>query len=464
MADLDRLFQPRSVAVVGISSGSGKLGGRGWVKTLLELGFEGKIYPISSTVSECEGLRVYPSIEAVPDSIDHVVVSIPARFTPQLMEQCARKGVRFVQFFTAGFREVGDEGEALEKEIVKIANKGGTRIVGPNCMGVYCPGGRFSWRTDFPQESGGVALLSQSGWNVSEIVTLGEAREVRFSKVISYGNAADLNETDFLEYFTADQESKVITAYIEGVKDGRRFVQALRKATQAKPVVVLKGGRSQSGARATASHTAALAGMDEVWKSMLRQAGAIRVHNFDELLDVALAFLYLSKIERGSVALIGVGGGPGVIGADECEEVGLTLPPLPAEAMEAIRQFTPQEGTSQRNPIDSPFRQSYQQFRETIAIVASCREIASLIIHLPVVSIVRLLGEGQLTSATEAIIAAARDCVKPMTVVMRTSASPEAVKAMLKEQQALMAAGIPVYPTVRRAARAISSVLQYRLS
>lgn len=464
MADLDRLFHPRSVAVVGISSNSSKWGGGNWVNALLELGFEGRIYPISRSMSEFEGLRVYPSIEEVPDSIDLVVVSVPARSTPQLMEQCARKGVSFAQFFTAGFSEVGDKGSALEKEVVEIATSGGVRIVGPNCMGVYCPGSRFSWRVDFPREGGGIAFLSQSGLNAVRVVRLGAAREVRFSKLISYGNAADLNETDFLEYFAADQESRVIAAYIEGVKDGQRFTQALRKAAEVKPVIVFKGGRSRAGARAAASHTAALTGMSIIWESLLRQAGAIEVHSFDELVDVALAFLYLSAIEGSSVALIGMGGGAGVVGADECEEAGLTVPPLPEEVMDALRRFTPQEGTSLRNPVDSAFGQSRQQLQETIAIVASCHEIASLIIHLDVDTFLHFFGERELTNTTDAMIRAARDCVKPVIVVLRTSAFPEAVKAILEHQRVLVAAGIPVYPTIHRAAQAISRVLQHQRS
>lgn len=466
MPDLDRLFHPGSVAIVGISNDPNKWGGANWVKTLLELGFEGRIYPISPTMSEFKGLRVYRSIEEVPDSIDLVLISVPARFTPQLMEQCARKHVSFAQFFTAGFSEAGSEGATLEKKVVEIAAKGGVRILGPNCMGVYCPSSHFGWRLDFPRAGGAVAFLSQSGLNAVQVATLGAAREVRFSKVISYGNAADLNETDFIKYFADDPESRVITAYIEGVTDGQQFIQSLRKAAQIKPVVVLKGGRSKAGARATASHTAALAGTTTIWASALRQAGAIEVQSLDELLDVAMAFLCLPALEHSGVALIGAGGGPGVVGADECEDAGLTVPPLPEEAVEALRQFNPQEGTSLRNPVDSHFGfgQTRQQLQETMAIIGSCPEIASLIIHLGIDSILHFLGRRELANATNAIAEAARDCARPVTMVLRTSGLPEATKVILEEQRGLVAAGIPVYPTIRRAAQAISKILQYQHS
>ncbi len=461
MTNLNRLFYPRSVAVVGLSGEGGN-----WVNPLLELGFEGKIYPISRNVSELEGLRVYPGIEEVPDSIDVVIVRIPARSTPQLMEDCVRKGVGFVQLYTAGFGEVGGEGPALEKEVVEIAKRGGVRVLGPNCMGVYCPSSRFSWRADFPRESGGVAFLSQSGWNAVQLVMLGATREVRFSKMVSYGNAADLNEIDFLEYFAADKETKVIGAYIEGVRDGQQFFQALKKAAQVKPVIVLKGGHSQAGARAAASHTGALAGTGMIWESMLRQAGAIEVHALDELIDVALAFLCRPAIESGEVAVICTGGGLGVISADECEGAGLTIPPLPEKAVKALRRFIPQEGTGLRNPLDLPFRRDriIKQLQETMAIVSSCPEIASVIIYIEIDNVAYFLGKEIFTSATAAIVEAARDCGKPVIAVLGTGGFPETVKVILGQQRTLVAAGIPVYPGMRRAASAISRLLQYKQS
>ncbi|MFC1940421.1 acetate--CoA ligase family protein [Chloroflexota bacterium] len=459
MANLNRLFYPRSVAVVGLSGE-----GVNWVNPLVELGFEGKIYPISRTLSEVKGLRVYPSIEEVPDSIDLVIVRIPARSTPQLMEECVRKSVSFAHLYTAGFSEVGGEGPALEREVVDIAKRGGVRILGPNCMGVYCPGSRFSWRANFPPESGGVAFLSQSGWNATQLAMLGATREVRFSKVVSYGNAADLNETDFLEYFAADKETDIIGAYIEGVRDGQRFFQALKKAAQVKPVIVLKGGHSQAGARAATTHTGSLAGMGKIWESMLQQTGVIGVHAIDELIDVVLAFRCLPVIKSGDVAVICTGGGLGVISADECEGAGLTVPPLPEKAVKALRRFIPQEGTGLRNPLDLPFRpsQTIKQLQETLAVVAPCPEISSLIVYIEIDNLTYFRSKEIFTNTTATIVEAARDYGKPVIAVLGTGGFPETVKAILEQQRTLVAAGIPVYPSMRRAARAISRVLQYK--
>ena len=464
MPDLDRLFYPRSVAVVGVSKDPRTFGGRIWIKVLLELGFEGMLYPINPTMSEFNGLKVYSSIEDVPDSIDLVICSVPAESTPQLMEECVHKAVGFAQVFTAGFSELGSEGVALEKEFVRIAGKGGVRVVGPNCMGVYCPQSHFCWRSDFPRESGAVAFLSQSGFNAAQVAKIGAARELYFSKLISYGNAADLNETDFLEYFTTDPETKVITMYIEGVKDGQRFIKALREATRVKPVIVLKGGRSASGARAAISHTAALAGSTRIWESLFRQAGAVEVRSFEELIDTAMAFLCLPALGGANVALIGTGGGISVMGADQCEDAGLRIVPLPGKTEAALSTFSLGVGTSLKNPLDIPFEYNRQPLQQIIAMVASCTEIASIVIHLDVDAFLYVLDEGELTKCSNTIIAAARDCSKPIAVVLMTCGLPEAVKASLVQQRLLLAYGIPVYPTVARAARAISRVLQYQRS
>jgi acyl-CoA synthetase (NDP forming) len=462
MINLDCLFKPESVAVAGISPDPGKWSGGIWIKTLIQLGFAGRIYPVSKSMTEYEGLRVYPDIERVPDNIDLIVICIPARFTPQLMAQCVHKHVKFAQFFTAGFSEVDGHGAALEREVIEIAGRGGLRIVGPNCMGVYCPESRFSWRADFPPEPGVIAFSSQSGTSAVQMVRLAAARGLHFSKVISYGNGADLNEVDFLEYFLADDKSRVIAAYIEGVKDGRRLFQTLRRASQVKPVIVLKAGRSPAGARGALSHTGSMAGSSLVWESMIRQAGAISVGNFEELTDAALAFSCLSSVKGKGVALIGCGGGTGIIGADECEEVGLTLPSLPENAIQALSQFIPREGTGIHNPIDLPWGQTLQQFRETLAIIGSCPDISSLIVHYEVDIFWHIFGGRELEKMIEALISAARDCTKPVIAVLVTSGFPEAASAIQAQQHILLKAGIPVYPTVRRAAWVVSQVSQHR--
>ncbi|MDY6911991.1 MAG: CoA-binding protein, partial [Chloroflexota bacterium] len=248
-SELDYLFNPRSIAVVGLSSDPDKVTGMKWVTSMQEMGFKGALYPVSSSFNEINGLKVYSSLTDIPDEVDLVIGCVPARYAPQLVEDCVTKKVKFLQFFTAGFSETGDvDGVVLEQKITEIAGRGNLRIVGPNCMGVYSPRHCISWRSDFPTESGPVAVISQSGMNAVKMVNTGKVRGVRFSNLISYGNAVDLNEVDFLNYFAADSESKVIVVYIEGVKNAPQFLDALRNAAITKPVIVLKGG---SGIAAT---------------------------------------------------------------------------------------------------------------------------------------------------------------------------------------------------------------------
>jgi len=261
---LEFLFHPRSVAFVGITTAHPEH----WTRTFLEgfLEFEGAIYLVNPRGGEIKGLKVYPSLGDIPDTIDCVIGLVPARVVPGLVEECAGKGVRAVYFCTAGFSEIGEEeGTRLEAELAEVARRKRIRVLGPNCMGIYCPNSRMSYSPLFPKESGPVGFISQSGGNSIYLVRQAAARGVRFSKVISYGNACDLNESDFLEYLTTDADTKIIAVYIEGVKDGRRFRQALEKAAKEKVVVLLKGGITEGGARAVAGHTAALAGSEITW-------------------------------------------------------------------------------------------------------------------------------------------------------------------------------------------------------
>ena len=461
MTDLERLFYPRSVAVVGLSNDSGSFSGRNWIDNLLQLRFKGQIYPVSRTIKEYRGLKVYQTITEIPGDIDLIIISVPVQYTTQTMDQCVQKAAGFAQIYTAGFSEIGERGAAIEKEITEIAKKGGVRIVGPNCMGVYCPDGNISWRTDFPSESGEVALLSQSGFNAVNIINLAASREVRFTKVVSYGNAADLNETDFIDYFAGDPESKVIGIYVEGIRSGVSFVEALRKMARIKPVIVLKGGYTQAGARAAQSHTASLTTSTDIWKSMLLQVGAVEALDLTEFVDTTLAFLHLPPIKTKGVALIGSGGGTGVLGADACEKAGLTVPPLPTDIINTLSQFIPEYGTSVKNPIDLPFAITAQHFLETINAAASYDDFASLIIHFDVDTILLFSGETRLIEMLDVVVSAALDCDKPVVVVLRASTSPEGAKIISEWQHILVSNNVPVFPTIDQAAKAISNVINY---
>jgi acyl-CoA synthetase (NDP forming) len=283
-ASLDDIFHPRSVAIAGVSTQQpGFAGvGVGFLLSLMELGFPA-VYPVNPKYQEIEGLRCYRSVLDIDGPVDHVISSVPARIVPQLVEDCIAKGVRSVHFFTAGFRETGDDEMAdLEAQVVGRLTGADIRVFGPNCMGLYVPESKLAFMPGFPVESGPVGFISQSGGNAGEMVYTAAARGIRFSKVVSYGNASDIDESELLSYLATDTQTDVICAYIEGVKDGRRFFQALRQAASAKPAVVLKGGRTSAGSRAVMSHTASLAGSLEVFDSLCRQVNAVRVNSVEE--------------------------------------------------------------------------------------------------------------------------------------------------------------------------------------
>ena len=331
---LDFLFHPRSVAVVGISRKRREWNaGKMFLDIYRRSGFSGAVYPVSRSGGEIKGLKCYPSLADVPGPVDYVISSIPATGVLQLMDDAAAKGVRCIHFFTAGFRETGEEDRVeLESQVLEKARRAGIRLIGPNCMGLYCPSSGLSFHHGFPREPGPVAFISQSGLNAEDAVNQGALYGVRFSKVISYGNAADLDESDFFDYCTADPETEIIPSYIEGVKDGGRFVRALKAASAAKPTIILKGGLTSAGSRAARSHTGSLAGSPQVWDALCRQCGALSVDSLDELIDMAITFRFLKRPAGRGLAVIVIGGGASVLAADDAEKLGLSMPPLSEEA------------------------------------------------------------------------------------------------------------------------------------
>ncbi|MBN2099348.1 MAG: CoA-binding protein [Dehalococcoidia bacterium] len=348
---LDTAFAPSSIAVIGVGPITA---GRFYVESLLAAGYRGPLYPIHPDGGEISGLKILRSLKDVAGPVDFVESCIPARFVPQLIRECAEKHVKVVSMFTSGFSETGSEmGRQLEAEIVRVARDAGIRLIGPNCMGVYSPKAGVSFVPDFPRESGGVALVCQSGGNTIYLVRLAAERGIRFSKAISYGNACDVDEGDLFEYLMEDSETELVTAYIEGVKDGDRFRKVLNRLASRKPVVVLKGGVTREGARTASSHTSSLAGSDRVWGAILGQAGVIRVNTLYELVDMMVAFRFLRPPKGRRVAMVGGGGGASVLATDACASSGFGLPTIPAEVSGEMRSALDSDaGLILTNPIE----------------------------------------------------------------------------------------------------------------
>jgi len=336
--ELERLFSPSSIAVVGASKDESKSGGQ-FLKSLIDRGFKGTLYPVNPRESEIMGLTNYHSILDVPGEVELAILTVPARTVPQVMAECSQKRVRFAVVHSAGFSELGAEGKELEETMLKLASEGGTRIIGPNCMGIYSPKAHINTIAPaaIPEdEIGSVALIGQSGWLTQSMIPIGYQRGIRFSKVVSIGNQSDLTIEDMLEYLADDADTRVIALYVEGVKQGRRFLQLAKKISEHKPIVAWKAGRTSAGVRAAASHTGSLAGNNVVFDVALKQGGIAVARNLDELIDLTVGFTCPVLPQGNKVGVLVEAGGEGVACADAAESLGLELSPLSKPTQEKL--------------------------------------------------------------------------------------------------------------------------------
>ncbi len=354
---LDRMFNPSSIAVIGASNDRRKSGGR-FVSGLISGSYRGKVYPVNPGESEIMGLTSYPRVTDIPAEIDLAFVTVPATLVPQVIGDCTQQGVRVAVVHGAGFSELGAGGKELEEEMLRQARQGNTRIIGPNCMGFYCPEAGINTVAAAPatrEEAGSVAFVGQSGWVCENIIVMGYQLGLRFSKVLSIGNQSDLTIEDLLEYFAEDDSTRVIGLYIEGIKRGRDFLRLARQISKKKPVIVWKTGRTEIGARAAASHTGSMAGSDVVFDAALVQGGVAVARNLEELLDLTVGFNSPVLPSGNKVGLLVEAGGGAVASADAATSLGLEIPELSPQSQEALvdvlRGVIP-PFSRPRNPVD----------------------------------------------------------------------------------------------------------------
>ena len=461
---IEALIHPRSIAVVG-ASGSGR--GGGFVSPLVELGYKGDIYPVNPKYDEIQGMKAYGRVTDIPGPVDFVISSIPASQVLNLIDDCGEKGVKLMHLFTARFSETGRKDAAeLEQELLRRAQKHGIRLIGPNCLGLYHPAERIAFNNGMPAESGSVGLASQSGQAVGEIVGFAAQRGVRFSKAFSYGNALDFNECDYLDYFAQDPETRIIALYIEGVRDGPRFLESLRRASAAKPVIVVKGGRGEAGGRATASHTASLAGSREIWQAVVNQAGVVTAGDFEEMVDIVVAFYFLPEVAGRNVGVAGGSGGSSVLAADLCEEAGLNVIPLPDEIRDELRRQDNAIWDWIGNPADSSISMGDDSSANAvIGLMAGHPSFHSLIVF---VSGPWRRGNGQFSVDEHLKRYGLYDLKgKPVVLVFgdrpRGSGDEAAAYEKINDElrQRLIEDSFPTYPNVRRASAALAKVVDY---
>jgi acyl-CoA synthetase (NDP forming) len=467
---LGPVFSPNSVAIVGASPNPFS-GGYQFTRFLVDHGFQGKLYLVNPTSSEILGLKVYPRLTEVPEpNVDYVISCIPADGVLPLLDDCSKKNVKLIHLFTARLKETGRDRETkLQSDILEKAKTLGIRILGPNCMGIYCPKLGLSFNHGLPRETGPVGGFFQSGGGAAEFVRYAALRGVRFSKVISYGNASDIDEVELLDYFASDSETEIITSYIEGVKDGRKFVESLALAAKKKPVVVLKAGRGRAGAKLALSHTASLAGSINVWQAALKQCGAIMVSNFQELIDQVVAFTFLPPVTGRRVIVAGGGGGKSMVSADVWEEEGFELPELTAEFRKKLKEKVPALWDWVRNPIDASL------FIGTPVVDINVLEwlsdedgfdiwVANLTQDDPLTEDIweNVLAPNFLNS-----VAAIKKKGKPVVCVIETGEIGPAEmaswkwRAIAETRRQIVNQGLAVFPSPERAARAVRKLVDY---
>ncbi len=352
---LDKAFHPASIAVVGVSS---RLDNPGTLalRSIMGMGFEGPLYPVNPKYDEILGLACYPSVRDAPVTPELVLLAIPPGAVPAAVAECAEAGVRACVVNAAGFSETGRPGAAgLEADILGTLKNSDLRLIGPNCMGIYSSSGKVALFDGQQPGAGRVSLVSQSGSLASFMYLLGAERAISFSKMVSSGNELDLNCADFLDYFSRDPETELVIAYLEQVRDARRFLDIARDLKGRKPLLVWKAGLSGSGGRAATSHTGAMAGSADVWQAAVKQAGIVEVFDLADTMDTAAAFYHLARPAGRRLAVISPPGGIAVNCADFAERYGLELPALGGEAAERLSAILPGEGTSVANPVDMGF-------------------------------------------------------------------------------------------------------------
>lgn len=375
--ELRPIFSPKSIAVIGASRSPTKIGYE-TLKNVLVYDFKGKVYAVNPEATEILGVKCYPSVKNIPDKIDLAIIVVPAAKVPKVMRECGESGVKGAVIISSGFMEIGEEGKKLADEILKIAHTYKIRFLGPNTMGFKNPvdGLDASFVYAMPYK-GPVAVVSQSGALSVGVIFHAAMEKIGLSKVIGVGNKLDIDDADLIEYLEHDQSTKVIAMYIEGLRDGKKFLEVARKCE--KPIVAIKAGRTKAGAAAATSHTGSLAGSDNVYDGIFKQANILRAKDVTELFDIANALAHQPPAKGNRIGIVSNGGGAGILLADGCVENGMVIPQLSRETIEKIRRVLPPL-VIPRNPVDIVADASFERYEVVSHAVLDDENIDGLIV------------------------------------------------------------------------------------
>ncbi|RLC14347.1 MAG: CoA-binding protein [Deltaproteobacteria bacterium] len=463
MDRLDAIFSPKSLAVVGASTTPGKVGHDIFVN-ILNGKFTGTLYPVNPKARSVACVKAYPTLSDIPDDIDLAMIILPPHLALKSTQDAIDKGVKGIVIVSAGFREVGGEGLEIENKIVALCKDAGVRIIGPNCLGVINPNPDIRLNASFSArmpESGNVSFISQSGALCTAVLDFAADREFGFSKFISIGNKADVDELDLLRYLHADQETEVIMIYLEELRHGAEFVETVKEITSGdapKPVLVIKSGRTGAGAKAAASHTGALAGTEAVYDAIFQQSGIIRVESIDELFDFATAFAYkdesaLGKLRRkvphgNRVAIVTNAGGPGIVATDVTVSSGLQLSQLSQDTLETLASHLP-SAANINNPVDIIGDAAQDRYENALSAVIRDENVDGALVILTPQSMTNALATAQ------AIVRIASRSHKPILCCFMGIID---VSAGVKY---LQGHGIPVFKFPENAAKAFGALYRY---
>ncbi len=462
-ARLHRTLNPSSIVVIG-----DKAPGYGWLKRQKE--FKGPVYSVQVDPKEIEaiealGFQNFTSLNDVPGDIDMAICAVPRPIAPRIIADAAARGVGGVAMFTSGFAETGEaDAIELQRKIVEIATTSGMPIVGPNCLGIYNRrlGVKFSDDQE-AGEGGTVSVAGQSGTNSSGLIGGMQRAGVKVSRGISFGNAAVVNEADYLEYFLNDPHTEVVVMYIEGVREGRRFFELLRETARRKPVVLWRGGRSEAGARAVQSHTASLASSTAVWDAMLRQTGAIGVGSLDEAVDVTAALTHTSRPRGRGIALIGMNGGQAVALTDQFSNQGFDVPGLSQASYDRLAEFFVAVGSSYRNPFDasSTIRREDDNLQKILEVIAEDGAIdAGVAIELGARDLDK--DPAEMDAILNLLNGYREKTGQPVLALMHDGGGgPGGAEAMVRARRYVADRGFPVFHTYERGAVALGRVVTY---
>ena len=450
---MEALFNPKSVAVIGASDNPGKLGSH-VMRSLTEGKYPGRIYPVNPGKNEIMGIKTYPSLLQVPESVDLSVIVLPAEQVPKTVIECGEKGVKGIVLITAGFREIEDQkGQALQSEVTKLADQFGIKIIGPNTFGIvnlHLPL-NASFTPEFSRvDKGGISLVSQSGGMSHLIAFLSLQNKVGLSKIIGLGNRCNVDFSETVEYLIRDSQTKVIALYLEGIDQPKRLMEAAERGKGEKPILAYKVGRSPTSDQASQFHTGSLAGKHEIYEGAFKQAGILTVGSSEELLDAAKALTLCPSPEGNRVAVLSGQAGPGMAACDVCEMERLMIPAFSAETQEKVEELLPPLAI-RTNPVDmGPAWYDSAAIKGIVNAVLEDRKIDAVILCIMFASANR--------SAAGVLTGFLSERRPPKPILCCFSSPPGIWDNEIKQ---LEASGVPNYPTPERAAKALSNLYRY---